>query len=109
RLRRHPLPGRESLQETDRDLLAAGGAGEDRRYPRPAPRHHRDLALPPRLARRRATTVSSLSRLPSLIGAIGAVLLTYWAALAFVSRRAAVLAGVIMATSILLGVEARLA
>ncbi|HVV40453.1 MAG TPA: glycosyl transferase, partial [Nitrobacter sp.] len=32
-----------------------------------------------------------LYRVPSLIGAIGAVLLTYWAALAFVSRRAAVL------------------
>src|SRR5436309_8310130 len=31
-------------------------------------------------------------RIPSLIGAIGAVLLTYWTALAFVSRRAALLA-----------------
>jgi 4-amino-4-deoxy-L-arabinose transferase-like glycosyltransferase len=35
--------------------------------------------------------------------------LTYWTALAFVSRRAAVLAGLVLATSILLGVEARLA
>jgi 4-amino-4-deoxy-L-arabinose transferase-like glycosyltransferase len=61
------------------------------------------------LGLRRATTVISLYRIPSLIGAIAGVLLTYWAALAFVSRRAAVLAGVIMATSILLGVEARLA
>ena len=34
-----------------------------------------------------------LYRIPSLIGAIGAVLLTYWAALAFVTRRGAVLAG----------------
>ena len=50
-----------------------------------------------------------LYRIPSLIGAIGAVLLTYWTALAFVSRRAALLAGLMMATSILLGVEARLA
>ena len=50
-----------------------------------------------------------LYRIPSLIGAVGAVLLTYWAALAFVSRRAAVLAGLMLATSILLGVEARLA
>ncbi len=50
-----------------------------------------------------------LYRLPSLLGAIGAVLLTYWAALAFVSRRAAVLAALMLATSILLGVEARLA
>ena len=37
------------------------------------------------------------------------MLLTYWTALAFVSRRAAVLAALMMATSILLGVEARLA
>jgi 4-amino-4-deoxy-L-arabinose transferase-like glycosyltransferase len=57
----------------------------------------------------RARTRIGLYRIPSLIGAIGAVLLTYWAALAFVSRRAALLAGVMMATAILLGVEARLA
>jgi len=50
-----------------------------------------------------------LYRLPSLIGAIGAVLLTYWTALVFVSRRAAVLAAMMLATSVLLGVEARLA
>jgi 4-amino-4-deoxy-L-arabinose transferase-like glycosyltransferase len=48
-------------------------------------------------------------RLPSLAGAIGAVLLTYWAAAAFVSRRGAVLAGLLMCASLLLGVEARLA
>jgi 4-amino-4-deoxy-L-arabinose transferase-like glycosyltransferase len=48
-------------------------------------------------------------RLPSLIGAIGAVLLTYWAALAFVTRRGAVLAALMMCSSVLLGVEARLA
>ncbi len=50
-----------------------------------------------------------LYRIPSLIGAIGAVLLTYWAALAFVTRRGAILAGLIMGSSVLLGVEARLA
>jgi 4-amino-4-deoxy-L-arabinose transferase-like glycosyltransferase len=49
-----------------------------------------------------------LYRVPSLIGAIGAVLLTYWTALAFVTRRAAVLAGLIMCSSVLLNVEARL-
>ena len=37
------------------------------------------------------------------------MLLTYWAALAFVSRRAALLAALMMASSVLLGVEARLA
>src|SRR3974390_1209597 len=50
-----------------------------------------------------------LYRLPSLAGAIGAVLATYWAALAFVSRRAALLAGLMMAGCLLLNFEARLA
>src|SRR6195952_5819977 len=50
-----------------------------------------------------------LYRVPSLLGAIGAVLLTYWTALAFVTRRGAILAGRIMCSSVLLGVEARLA
>ena len=50
-----------------------------------------------------------LYRLPSLFGAIGAVLLTYWAALAFVSRRPSLIAAGMMATSLLLGVQARLA
>ncbi len=56
-----------------------------------------------------AMSAIPLYRLPSLIGAIGAVLLTYWTALAFISRRAALLAALMMATSILLGLEARLA
>ncbi|MBO0750482.1 MAG: glycosyltransferase family 39 protein [Bradyrhizobiaceae bacterium] len=56
-----------------------------------------------------ARTTIALYRIPSLLGAVGAVLATYWAAMAFVSRRAALMAGVMMATSILLGVEARLA
>jgi len=56
-----------------------------------------------------ARTQIWLYRIPSLLGATGAVLLTYWAALAFVTRRTAYLAGVMMATSLLLGVEARLA
>src|SRR5947209_1054654 len=50
-----------------------------------------------------------LYRVPSLIGAIGAVLMTYWTALGFVTRRGAVLAGLIMCSSVLLGAEARLA
>src|SRR6478609_1515866 len=50
-----------------------------------------------------------LYRIPSLVGAIGAVLLTYWTALAFVTRRGAILAGLILCSSMLLGVEARLA
>jgi 4-amino-4-deoxy-L-arabinose transferase-like glycosyltransferase len=50
-----------------------------------------------------------LYRVPSLIGAIGAVLLTYWTALAFVTRRGAALAALMMCASVLLGAEARLA
>src|SRR3974390_1597596 len=48
-------------------------------------------------------------RIPSLIGAVGAVLLTYWAALAFVTRRGAVFAALMMCSCVLLSVEARLA
>src|ERR1700689_358100 len=58
---------------------------------------------------RAARTTIWLYRVPSLIGAIGAVLATYWCALAFVSRRGAVLAALMMMTSVILGVEARLA
>ena len=50
-----------------------------------------------------------LYRMPSLFGAIGAVLLTYWCALAFVSRRGALLAALMMASCAMLGAEARLA
>ncbi len=61
------------------------------------------------LGRKQAETRISAYRLPSLFGAIGAVLLTYWTALTFVSRRASVVAAVMMAACVLLGVEARLA
>ena len=50
-----------------------------------------------------------LYRIPSLLGALGAVLLTFWAALPFVSRRAAVLAALMMASCLLLAVERLLA
>lgn len=56
-----------------------------------------------------ARTQIWLYRIPSLIGAIAAVLLSYWALLAFVSRRYALLGAAIMATCVLLGVEARIA
>jgi 4-amino-4-deoxy-L-arabinose transferase-like glycosyltransferase len=56
-----------------------------------------------------ARTAIWLYRVPSLLGALGAVLATYWCALAFVGRRGALLAALMMAGSALLGVEARLA
>jgi 4-amino-4-deoxy-L-arabinose transferase-like glycosyltransferase len=45
-----------------------------------------------------------LYRLPSLIGAIATVLLTWWAALALVGEGAALIAAMLMASTILLGV-----
>jgi 4-amino-4-deoxy-L-arabinose transferase-like glycosyltransferase len=56
-----------------------------------------------------ALTTIWLYRIPSLLGAVGAVLLTYWTALVFVTRRGGVLAALMLAGSIILGVEARLA
>ena len=50
-----------------------------------------------------------LYRLPSLFGALLAVLLTYWAALPMVARGFAMLAALFVAATPLLGVEARLA
>src|SRR5712691_2066865 len=58
---------------------------------------------------RNARTTIWLYRIPSVVGAIGAVLLTYWAALALVSRRAALLAGLMLASCVLLGFERFLA
>src|SRR2546421_1725904 len=56
-----------------------------------------------------ALTTIWLYRIPSLVGAIGAVLLTYWTAVAFVSRRAAMLAGLMIASCVLLSIERLLA
>src|SRR3954463_10528180 len=50
-----------------------------------------------------------LYRVPSLIGALGAILLTYWTALAFVTRRGAALAALMIGSCVVLGAEARLA
>ncbi|MGL4242036.1 MAG: ArnT family glycosyltransferase, partial [Beijerinckiaceae bacterium] len=48
-------------------------------------------------------------RIPSFLAAIGSVLLLYWAALAFLSRRGAFVAAALLGATVLLGVEARLA
>src|SRR5919108_1175965 len=61
------------------------------------------------LGARNALTTIWLYRIPSLIGAVGAVLLTYWCALALVPRRAALFAALMMASCVLLGMERLLA
>jgi 4-amino-4-deoxy-L-arabinose transferase-like glycosyltransferase len=61
------------------------------------------------LGTRDATTTIWIYRVPSLFGAVGAVLMTYWAALTFATRRTAFLAALMLASSLALGIEARLA
>jgi 4-amino-4-deoxy-L-arabinose transferase-like glycosyltransferase len=56
-----------------------------------------------------ATRTVWLYRIPSLTGAVLAVLLTFWAALPFVGRRGAVFAATLLATCAAVAVEARLA
>ncbi|MBV9432247.1 MAG: glycosyltransferase family 39 protein [Hyphomicrobiales bacterium] len=48
-------------------------------------------------------------RIPSLIGAVAAVLLTYWAGYVWLESRYAFMAAALMSATLLLGVEARLA
>jgi 4-amino-4-deoxy-L-arabinose transferase-like glycosyltransferase len=61
------------------------------------------------LGKQNAALSIGLYRIPSLLGALAAVLLTYWTALVFVSRRASLLAALMLATSVILAVEAHLA
>ncbi len=56
-----------------------------------------------------ARTTIGLYRIPSLIGALGAILLTYWAALAFLPRRGALLAAALFGACVMLAAEAHLA
>lgn len=56
-----------------------------------------------------ARTAIWLYRIPSLLGAVAAVFFTYAAGIALTTRRAAFMAGLLTASTILLGVEARLA
>ncbi len=56
-----------------------------------------------------ARTQIALYRIPSLIGATASVLLAYWAALAFLPRRAALLAAALYGACLMLSAEAHLA
>ncbi|KMO12302.1 ArnT family glycosyltransferase [Methylobacterium platani] len=56
-----------------------------------------------------ARTAIWLYRIPSLLGAVATVLLSYWAALAFLPRRGAFLAAALVGASVMLSAEARLA
>lgn len=121
------LPGQMSLQPMDRDeprfaqaskqMLETGDFvdirfQEEARHKKPVGIYwmqSASVAIGQALGVPDAQRQIWLYRIPSLLGAVAMVLLTYWAALAFLSREGAMLAALMMAGSVLLGVEARLA
>jgi 4-amino-4-deoxy-L-arabinose transferase-like glycosyltransferase len=121
------LPGFVSLQPMDRDeprfaqaskQMLETGDFVDIRFQTEA-RHKKPVgiywlqsaavATAEAVGLRDARTTIAVYRVPSLLGALATVLLTYWAALAFLRRRDAFLAAAFMAASLILMVEARLA
>jgi len=121
------LPGFSTLQPMDRDEPRYAQASkqmleshdfvdvrfqDEARYKKPVGIYwmqSASVALGGALGIPEARTTIALYRLPSLFGAIATVLLTYWAALAFFGRRGAFLTAALMATCVILMVEARLA
>lgn len=121
------LPGFASLPVTNRDgaryahatkQMMQSGDWVDIRF-QDAPRYQRPVGIhwiqaafvetAEAIGIPEARNTIAVYRAPSLVAAFLSVFLTYWAALAFVSRRYALLAALGMATSVLLGVEARIA
>ncbi len=120
-------PGFASLQPMDRDeprfaqaskqMIETGDYVDIRfqdeaRYKKPIGIHWLQVAsvrAAEALGVPEARATIALYRIPSLAGALAAVLGTYWAALAFAGRREAFMAAALMASSLILMVEARLA
>ena len=121
------LPGFVSLQPMDRDeprfaqatkQMLETGDFVDIRF-QEAARHKKPVGIhwlqsasvltAEALGLPQARTTIAVYRVPSLLGAVAMVLLTYWAALAFAGRREAFLAAAFVAASVILIVEARLA
>jgi len=117
------LPGFFSLPAVDRDearyaqavrQMVQTGDWVDIRL-QDVPRYKKPVGIywlqsvPVALAGKEGRAPIWMHRLPSLVAAVAAVLLTYWVALPLVGRGAAFLAGSMMAVSLVLGVEARLA
>ena len=114
------LPGFASLQPMDRDeprfaqatkqMLETGDFVDIRfqdeaRYKKPIGIHWLQaaaVAAGEALGVPGARTTIALYRIPSLLGALAAVLLTYWAALAFATRREAFLAAALIGASLML-------
>lgn len=121
------LPGFSTLQPMDRDEPRYAQASkqmlethdfvdvrfqDETRYKKPVGIYwmqSASVAICDALGVPNALKTIALYRLPSLFGGIATVLLTYWAALAFFGRRGAFLTAALMATCVILMVEARLA
>jgi 4-amino-4-deoxy-L-arabinose transferase-like glycosyltransferase len=121
------LPGFGSLHPMDRDeprfaqaskqMLETGDFidirfQDEARYKKPIGIHwlqSASVATAQALGLPEARTTIAAYRVPSLVGALAAVLLVYWAALAFAGRRESFLIAGLMGTSLILSVEARLA
>ncbi len=121
------IPGIVSLQPMDRDEPRFAQASKqmleshdfidirfqnDTRYKKPVGIYwlqSASVALADAFGAQNATRTIFYYRLPSLLGAITAVLLTYWTALAFLPKQTAFLSAAMMSGCLLLGVEARLA
>jgi 4-amino-4-deoxy-L-arabinose transferase-like glycosyltransferase len=121
------LPAISSLQPMDRDeprfaqaskqMLESGDFIDirfqgDSRYKKPVGIYWlqtASVAMAAKLGVVEAQKTILYYRIPSFLGALAAVLLTYWAALAFLPRSSALLSAALMSGCILLGVEARLA
>lgn len=121
------LPGLASLQPMDRDeprfaqaskqMLETGDLVDIRfqaeaRHKKPVGIYWAQaaaVAAGEALGVPQARTRIGLYRIPSLLGALAAILLTYWAALAFLGRRGALLAAALFGACIMLSAEARLA
>jgi 4-amino-4-deoxy-L-arabinose transferase-like glycosyltransferase len=117
------LPGIAAIPPTDRDesryaqatrqMLQTGDLVDIRLQDEP--RHKKPIGI--YWMQAAAATVTGhganapiwVYRVPSLLGAVAGVLLTYWALFPLIGRRAALLAGMLTAGTVLLGVEARLA
>ncbi|MCJ2079774.1 ArnT family glycosyltransferase [Methylobacterium sp. J-090] len=121
------LPGLASLQPMDRDeprfaqaskqMLETGDLVDIRfqgeaRHKKPVGIYWAQAAVVAAaegLGVPQARTAIALYRIPSLVGALAAILLTYWAALAFLPRRGALLAAALFGACVMLAAEAHLA
>jgi 4-amino-4-deoxy-L-arabinose transferase-like glycosyltransferase len=117
------LPGQASLPVTDRDegryvlatkqMLETGDYVDIRNQDQPRHKQPAGIYWAQALAVHAAgdgpASAIAVYRLPSLLGALLAVLLTWWTFLPLVGRQAALLGAMLLASTLLLGVEARIA